>query len=705
MDSNLQDTLVQNAQDYEQSRSRSRQQTTPPAQVPGYNLIHCLGEGAYGSVWLAEELNTGKKVAIKYYTNRRGLDWSLLSREVEKLATLYTSRNIVGLLEVGWESEPPYYVMEYLEQGSLESLLAEGPLSATDALRISKSVLLALVHAHGRGILHCDLKPANVLLDNDFEPRLCDFGQSRLTDEISPALGTMFYMAPEQADLNAVPDARWDVYALGALFYTMLVGSPPHQSAENDKQIRKARNLEEQLTIYRKIIRQQPRPSEHRKATGLDKRMCEIIDRCLHPDPEKRFANPQVVLDLIEQHERQRTRKPLVALGLLGPGLLFLAMAPIFGNAMHSAVDTAREISTDRSLESNSLSARLLARSLERELDDRRRELMEIAEDPRLRTLILEATANQWEEDKIQPLWEYLAAQKSRVDSVRQGVGRPTDTSWFINDVQGYQRWREPFNEYTVGRRWAHRDYFHGLNKEFPRNAVPEDIQPTRKPHISQAFRSQATFRYMVAISVPIWDERKENVIGLLARTSHLGELLNEYEQRLHLDSGTDADRVIALVDSRDGKLLNHPWMTRENLKDLPDETIDKLALDSSDVERLQQLAALNGDATQTGHLDRNELYDDPVGTVARDAYQEKWLAAFAPIGKTSWVAIVQERRARTWHPVEEMRTGLMNYGIWAVLVAFALIGLMWFFVLRALNDRFFRNWSTRGGPYRRSAI
>ena len=78
--------------------------------------LRSLGEGAYGTVWLASEDNTGKQVAIKFYTHQRGLDWSLLNREVEKLAVLYTSRNIVRLIDVGWNSEPPYYVMEYSGQ-------------------------------------------------------------------------------------------------------------------------------------------------------------------------------------------------------------------------------------------------------------------------------------------------------------------------------------------------------------------------------------------------------------------------------------------------------------------------------------------------------------------------------------------------------------------------------------------------------------
>ncbi len=131
-------------------------------------------------------------MAIKFYAHRGGLDWSLLSREVEKLAFLFADRYVVQLLDVGWDAEPPYYVMEYLERGSLEDLLRrEGRLAVEQAVELFRDVAVGLVHAHGKGVLHCDLKPANVLLDQDTKPRLADFGQSRLSHEQTPALGTL----------------------------------------------------------------------------------------------------------------------------------------------------------------------------------------------------------------------------------------------------------------------------------------------------------------------------------------------------------------------------------------------------------------------------------------------------------------------------------------------------------------------------------
>ncbi|MCH7990355.1 MAG: serine/threonine protein kinase [Planctomycetes bacterium] len=383
-------TLVQNDAELRFSAEISLRGEEAPASIPGYEILRCLGEGAYGSVWLAREQNTGRQVAIKFYTHRRGLDWSLLKREVEKLAVLYTSRHIVRLLEVGWDSDPPFYVMEYLENGSLMSSLADGPLAAHEAVRIVKSVLKALIHAHGSGILHCDLKPANVLLDANLEPRICDFGQSRLTDEQQPALGTLFYMAPEQANLDAVPDARWDVYALGALMYHLLCGEPPHRTSENERLISAAGTLKDRLSVYRGILNQTPQPNKHRKISGVDKRLADVVDRCLQIDPKKRFPNAQAVLDELEARDRQRSRRPLVALGVVVPFLLMAFMIPLAQSAMQEAVDTAQQKLAQRALESDVLSAEFLANSLAHDLEHRKLELVRIAGDRDVRNQLLE---------------------------------------------------------------------------------------------------------------------------------------------------------------------------------------------------------------------------------------------------------------------------------------------------------------------------
>ncbi len=686
-------TLIQTADAIAQAEKLSRGPQYPVAQIPGYQIMRCLGEGAYGSVWLAQEQNTGKHVAVKFYTHRRGLDWSLLNREVEKLAVLYTSRNIIGLLDVGWDSDPPYYVMEYMENGSLAAFFEDEPLPPHEAVRIVKSVLQALVHAHGCGILHCDLKPANVLLDADFEPRLCDFGQSRLSNDQDPALGTLFYMAPEQADLKAVPDARWDVYALGALMYHLLSGEAPFRSAENERLIHSSDSLEERLAIYRRIVRNSPKPNAHRGVSGVDKRLADIVDRCLSPDPQKRYPNAQAVLDVLEIRERQRSRRPLIALGVVGPGLLMLAMIPIVGNAMRNAVQTAEQTLTERALESDVVSVKILASSVERELEDRMSELVEIAADPELRAAIEAASANGWAERT--DVLGILLKWRSKIVEQRTARNRGQDTSWFLTDDKGFQRWREPRNDNTWDDNWAHRDYFHGRNTEYPKGNVPDDVVAITQPHISLAFRSFATKRNMVAVSVPVWDSEGKHVIGVLARTTHLGQLLAEDKESIRGQGGEEINRMIALVDNRDWKLLDHPWI-EENLQDLPVESSGSLTLDKTKIAKLTRLRT-NGSANKLNRDDRDDNYEDPVGRIDPRSYGGKWLAAFCPVGDTGWTAIVQERRSAAMTPVAQMQAGLMRYAMWALLVSGTLIGAMWYFVLRALNDRSLRNWNRNG--------
>ena len=166
------DTEIQNDDDQERSRRLGLQGKTPPAQIEGYSIVRRLGMGAYGTVWLAREDRTGRMVAVKFYPHQRGLNWSMLSREVEKLAAVYTSHNIVRLLDVGWNAEPPYFVMEYFENGSLGGFMAKGRLSIDDSVRIVGEICNALIDAHGAGVLHCDLKPDNVLLDGQMHSRL-----------------------------------------------------------------------------------------------------------------------------------------------------------------------------------------------------------------------------------------------------------------------------------------------------------------------------------------------------------------------------------------------------------------------------------------------------------------------------------------------------------------------------------------------------
>lgn len=680
-------TLKQSVQERIQAAHLSKDHLAQPAKIPGYVIIRSLGEGSYGSVWLAQEENTGKFVAIKFYSYRRGLDWSLLNREVEKLAELYTSRHIISLQGVGWNSDPPYYMMEYLENGSLSSFLESGPLPATEAVRIAKTVLMALVHAHGRGILHCDLKPANILLDANFEPRICDFGQSRLSSEQSPSLGTLYYMAPEQADLQAVPDSRWDVYALGALLYHMLCGKAPYRTAENEQSIRNLKTLDEKLQAYRDLIRSSPRPAEHRKVSGVDRRLTEIVDRCLETDPKKRYPNAQSVLTSLLQREQQRARRPLIALGIIVPLLLIIGLIPVAGAAVNQMVSQFRDNLTERALKSDSITASLLSQNVDLDLQDRQAQLVELSNKTLLQKLLLN-------KETYPELKEYLDQEKEIIDGKREALNREKDTSWFLTDERGTQIWRNPEGP-TIGQNYDYRDYFHGHGKEYEKGHAPKSIKPITEPYICQVFKSEATHQWMVAIAVPIWDVKHENVLGVLARTTHLDQLLTGYDESIRGDSGNSGDRKIALIDNRDGKVLAHPRMTADNLRSMSREEVDRLVLKEKHLKQLQlfKLAQKQNQSSQVPAVVND--YSDPVESVLlEDGNDNVWLAAFSPIGTTGWTAVVQERRSMALRPVAEMRDWLIQYGLIVLVTSCLLIIMVWYFVMRVLTERRAWDWS-----------
>jgi serine/threonine protein kinase len=692
-------TLSQDADAIQRSIDMSGLAGEAPSVVPGYRILKPIGQGKYGSVWLAREQNTGKQVAIKFYTHRRGVDWSLLGREVEKLAVLYTSRNIVGLLAVGWDHDPPYYVMEYLENGSLATRLDSGPLAISDAVRIATRVCQALVHAHGSGILHCDLKPANILLDQDFEPRLCDFGQSRLADEQSHSLGTLFFMAPEQADLKAVPDARWDVYALGALIYNMLTGSPPFRNEENESRLSQTSSLEDRLSIYRKLVYSSPKPARHRRVSRVDQQLIEIIDRCLATDPAKRFPNAQAVLDKLTSRERFRARRPLILLGLVLPLLLLLCIVPLAFETMKDAVNTTQENLTRRALESDVLSANLLADSINRELEDRRHELETLAADSLFRESVAEL-ATKITADR-EPLTLRLDRLKRENDERLKELSRVLDSSWFLLDSAGIQRWRSPKSP-RADENLAWRDFFHGGGNDYPPNDIPVDNHAIRSCRISIPFKSPNGELYDVALSVPIFDPQEgEDVIGVLGRTLTLGSLIKDYQRNWQSRDADGVNRKLAIIDGRDldgeyhWQLLAHSWMDDSKLGSISEADFKKLRLEGIlNKEVIQDLALLmrqsrkGDDEVPVGEYDRTRYYIDPVQQFDPESYGGEWLAAFSPVGSTKWVAVVQERKDAALKPVEDLQSRLLSSAKGGILVVFGLVAGSWWLIMALLNER-----------------
>lgn len=715
-------TEFQSQDDLQRSKELSLQGTRAPAEIPGYQMQRFVGSGAYGEVWVAVDRNTQRRVAIKFYTHRGGLDWALLSREVEKLAFLSADRYVVQLLDVGWDATPPFYVMEYIEQGSLEDRLArEGPLPVADAVETFREVAVGLMHAHARGVLHCDLKPANVLLDQDAKPRLADFGQSRLSHEQTPALGTLFYMAPEQADMNAVPDATWDVYALGALLYTMLTGAPPHRDDKVIKKLDVAGGLEDRLLTYRNAIRHAPTPTEHRKVPGVDKPLAEIIDNCLQPEPKLRYPNVQAVLDDLQVREVRRQRWPLVVLGTIGPALLVLVVAFFAWRLIDNSIRHLETQLTESRLSETEGTARRVADRASFEMNRRFGAVEQLAQDreflERFKKLLADPTLIELRQKLNDPAINQpeRAAEAARLRKEltehplqrevtelllqrHSGLRQPKAASWFVNDTLGLQVARDPMSP-TVGKNYGWRTYFTGASADQDNAWRPGAGDHVQDTHISAPFPSQATGHWIATISTPVFDDNdSKRFLGIVALTVELGafdELIENADDELR---GSDK-RFDVLIDRREGEnkglILQHPLL-------------DKLHSAGEFPERLSEVRL--GDDELPDVDERRRDYRDPYGKdVDGREFDRRWLADMVPVRVVSrstgqeentglFVIVQQSYDDAIGNSLVELRRSLTTVSLLALVLITLVIMLLWGYVVRRFNRTTAASASRNGG-------
>jgi eukaryotic-like serine/threonine-protein kinase len=195
-----------------------------------YRIIAPLGSGGFGSVYLAQDTWIDKKVAIKV-PHRQGLDFGDLLREPRLLASV-SHPNIVAITTAEKQDNVFFIVMEYVQGETLENIIAlHGALDVTRALDFTCQICNAVDHAHRQGVLHRDLRPANVLVGQHDMIKVADFGTSRFLEIAAhgtTVIGSPPYMAPEQFHGKAVFAS--DIYSLGVTMYQMLTGSLPYDT-------------------------------------------------------------------------------------------------------------------------------------------------------------------------------------------------------------------------------------------------------------------------------------------------------------------------------------------------------------------------------------------------------------------------------------------------------------------------------------------
>jgi serine/threonine protein kinase len=270
---------------------------SPLSRLGFYEIIAPIGSGGMGEVYRAKDTRLGREVALKILTVGKSGNEERKQRFIQEAqsASSLHHPNIITIFDVGSENGLDYIAMEYVKGKQLEELIPRTGFRLNEVLKYGIQIADALANAHAAGIVHRDLKPANIMITEDGQVKLLDFGLAKLTEnsiitdmdatvtKVSAGLtvegtilGTVSYMSPEQAEGKRV-DARSDIFSFGSILYEMLTGRKAFQSGT-------------MVSTLSAILRDDPEP------VGIipeDNRgeLERIISRCLRKDPERRWNN------------------------------------------------------------------------------------------------------------------------------------------------------------------------------------------------------------------------------------------------------------------------------------------------------------------------------------------------------------------------------------------------------------------------------
>ncbi|HZU34340.1 MAG TPA: serine/threonine-protein kinase [Gemmataceae bacterium] len=264
-------------------------------QIPGYQLLQKVGQGSCGTVYKAKQLSMDRLVAIKVVVGKSKAEPAFLERFIREaqLAAKLSHNNVVQAIDVGTAGRLHYFVMEYIEGTTIKDELEKGKVySEREGLEIVLQIAQALEQAHRRGLIHRDIKPANIILTREGVAKLADLGLARETSdrelaraEKGIAVGTPYYISPEQIRAREDIDSRADIYSLGATFYHMVTGNPPFPGPGIDN-------------VLRAHLQQELVPPDHVN-TALSSGLGEVVEFMMAKDREQRYQTPgDLIVDL-----------------------------------------------------------------------------------------------------------------------------------------------------------------------------------------------------------------------------------------------------------------------------------------------------------------------------------------------------------------------------------------------------------------------
>ena len=615
-----------------------------PRQFGDYELLAEVARGGMGVVYRARQISLNRTVAVKMIlAGQLSGDAAVKRFRAEATAVARLQHpGIVAAHEVGEISGTHFFSMAFVEGRNLAELSRTAPLPARRAARYVWEAAEAIEHAHRQGVIHRDVKPSNLLIDQDDRVRVTDFGVACCLEAGPDAtasgavLGTPGYMSPEQASgqrSRLGPAA--DVYSLGATLYALLTGRPPFQA---DTPLETLRQVVNELPA-------RPRVLNRNIPTDLE----TVALKCLHKEPTQRYASAQALADDLRRfldgqpvHARPSgplyrawrwaRRNPAQAALSLFAGLLALVLVSAATLRLADA-QSAAELEEQRRAAALNLiqsDARHQAERMRIELRELSRPVWELA---RRDTNLINALRRR----DISAAAEHMQRAAKAVNAGESDLHWFNQTapfeSWFLLDTDGTLLARWP--AMVTNANFKHRDYFQGAFT----NAGSTGLGAV---HVSQAFKSRLDRQHKIGLSAAVTDGGR--VLGVvMASLSTAGTTpLNDDTRKAALLARFDPE----LEDSSTNHLavlLHEAYEAREAAAyEVRKEAVVFPADRFKSFPQPQVGRELTESTLETSSL-AESAYLDPVAK-RFSKYAGEWLAGLAAVGNTGLLLVYQTR-------------------------------------------------------------